>query len=414
MNVHHSLSDPRRRYNAELRLFIVSTSPKTAPERSALIRTVLPEIRQRAAERGVIVTEVDPRWEMASEPGRAREILAARTNEMLAYRPVFIGILGGDPPASGMQGPPLPWLADRLDAPDRMMAMELIERVLDNDLMRGRAFFYLPDPQTPPSDDSESARKLEELRGRLLSSHFPARQVTEGIEALCARILEDLLTALDASAREIDETLPEALARLDERILASRKVVAGAKPELLALVTAAESTHDAIEAIADVVGQQRDTLAKTQASLLETLATGGEQAQQLGGIVDDTIETTRRFAESAAPQLVDIEGAPGAQHVQGGKLCCVDQRAFSLGAQSSVALDRPDGAERHGTRVDPDRRSSELISPLRKSHDAVRGQYAPVALDVIRSRWHAAVENPPSTQGVDPLAGDVRIGQDVL
>ncbi len=64
---------------------------------------------------------------------------------------------------------------------------------------------------------------------------------------------EDLLTALDASAREIDETLPEALARLDERISTSRKFVAGAKPELLALVTAAESTHDAIEAIADVV-----------------------------------------------------------------------------------------------------------------------------------------------------------------
>ncbi len=116
---------------------------------------------------------------------------------------------------------------------------------------------------------------------------------------------EDLLTALDASAREIDETLPEALARLDARIAASRQVVAGAKPELLALVTAAESTHDAIEAIADVVSQQRDTLAKTQASLLETLATGGEQAEQLGGIVDETIATTRHFAESAAPQLIE-------------------------------------------------------------------------------------------------------------
>lgn len=116
---------------------------------------------------------------------------------------------------------------------------------------------------------------------------------------------EDLLTALDASAREIDETLPEALARLDDRIATSRKFVSGAKPELLALVTAAESTHDAIEAIADVVSQQRDTLAKTQASLLETLATGSEQAASLGYIVDDTIETTRRFAETAAPQLVD-------------------------------------------------------------------------------------------------------------
>ncbi|MBC9031575.1 hypothetical protein IAG41_04140 [Sphingomonas sp. JC676] len=116
---------------------------------------------------------------------------------------------------------------------------------------------------------------------------------------------EDLLTALDASAREIDETLPEALARLDARIAASRQVVAGAKPELLALVTAAESTHEAIEAIADVVSKQRDTLAKTQASLLETLATGGDQAESLGRIVDETIATTQRFAESAAPQLVE-------------------------------------------------------------------------------------------------------------
>ncbi|RZM05316.1 MAG: hypothetical protein EOP68_18415, partial [Sphingomonas sp.] len=116
---------------------------------------------------------------------------------------------------------------------------------------------------------------------------------------------EDLLTALDASAREIDETLPEALARLDARIIESRQVVAGAKPELLALVTAAESTHDAIEAIADVVSQQRDTLAKTQASLLETLETGGERAHALGDIVDETIATTRSFAEDAAPQLLD-------------------------------------------------------------------------------------------------------------
>lgn len=127
-------------------------------------------------------------------------------------------------------------------------------------------------------------------------------------EALARKVIgtsEDLLTALDASAREMDETLPAALDRLDDRIAASRQVVAASKPELLALVTAAESTHDAIEAIADVVSQQRDTLAKTQASLLQTLESGSDQAQALSHIVDDTINTTRRFAESAAPQLVE-------------------------------------------------------------------------------------------------------------
>ncbi len=153
--------------------------------------------------------------------------------------------------------------------------------------------------------------RVQGLAASVSALHGSVDAMTEAMntgEATAQRVIrtsEDLLTALDASAREIDETLPEALGRLDARIGESRQVVAGAKPELLALVTAAESTHDAIEAIADVVRQQRDTLAKTQASLLETLATGGEQAEELGAIVDQTIATTRSFAESAAPQLVE-------------------------------------------------------------------------------------------------------------
>lgn len=157
---------------------------------------------------------------------------------------------------------------------------------------------------------------------------------------------ENLLIALDASAREIDETLPDALARLDARIVASRQIVASAKPELLALVTAAESTHDAIEAIADVVSQQRDTLAKTQASLLETLDTGGDRAQALGQIVDDTIETTRRFAEDAAPQLVDAllrvreTATAAAEHAREAMTGIVPSAAEALEEAGGTALRR--------------------------------------------------------------------------
>ncbi|QDX25300.1 hypothetical protein FPZ54_04160 [Sphingomonas suaedae] len=116
---------------------------------------------------------------------------------------------------------------------------------------------------------------------------------------------EELLTALDASAREMDETMPEALSRLEERIGSTRSVIAASKPELLALVTAAESTHDAIEAIADVVRKQRDTLAKTQASLLDSLEDGQAKTAELEDVVDRAIANARRFADEAAPQLVD-------------------------------------------------------------------------------------------------------------
>ena len=67
----------------------------------------------------------------------------------------------------------------------------------------------------------------------------------------------DFIAGKHAAAREIDETLPEAIDRLDQRIAASQSVVVAARPELLALVTAAESTHDAIEAIAQETTKQR-------------------------------------------------------------------------------------------------------------------------------------------------------------
>ncbi|MEI5686845.1 hypothetical protein [Sphingomonas kyungheensis] len=116
---------------------------------------------------------------------------------------------------------------------------------------------------------------------------------------------ESLLIALDAAAREIDETLPEALSRLDAKVLASKQVVVAAKPELLALVTAAESTHEAIAAIADVVAEQSSTLERLSGSLLQTLGEGRAKADALGMMVDETIERTHRFADDAAPRLVD-------------------------------------------------------------------------------------------------------------
>jgi len=116
---------------------------------------------------------------------------------------------------------------------------------------------------------------------------------------------ETLLVALDAAAREIDETMPEALGRLDSQVLASKSIVVSARPELLALVTAAESTHDAIEAIAGVISEQRLVLDTLSTDLLNTLNTGRAKADALGQMVDEAIGRTQHFAEDAAPQLIE-------------------------------------------------------------------------------------------------------------
>jgi hypothetical protein len=160
---------------------------------------------------------------------------------------------------------------------------------------------------------------------------------------------EHLLLALDAAAREIDETLPDALARLDDRMLGSRRVVADAKPELLALVTAAESTHDAIEAIAQVISGQRATLDKLSGTLLQTLNDGRVKADELGHMVDETIDRTHRFAEEAAPRLVEAllrvrdTASTAADRARETLASVIPEAAAALEQASTAALQRASG-----------------------------------------------------------------------
>ncbi|WP_374147368.1 hypothetical protein [Sphingomonas sp. 28-63-12] len=160
---------------------------------------------------------------------------------------------------------------------------------------------------------------------------------------------EELLISLDAAAREIDETLPEALARLDDRISGSRKVVAGAKPELLALVTAAESTHDAIEAIAQVIQTQRVTLDQLSALLIQTLEDGRDKATAIGGTLDEAISRTHDFAEQAAPRLVEAlirvrdTASTAAERARETLSTVIPEAAKSLELASAQAMQRAVG-----------------------------------------------------------------------
>ncbi len=197
---------------------------------------------------------------------------------------------------------------------------EVVDRLasrLGEQLATGDAVFSRLDDGVATARDQLDAlhahgvNRTQELAASISALGGSANAMTEALktgDAMATTAIgtaERLLIALDAAAREIDETMPEALARLDTRIGDSRKVVADAKPELLALVTAAESTHDAIEAIARVIDDQRRTVDTLAATLLETLTSGRMKADALGKIVEDTIGRTHRFSEEAAPRLVD-------------------------------------------------------------------------------------------------------------
>lgn len=168
-------------------------------------------------------------------------------------------------------------------------------------------------------------------------------------EAMIGRA-EQALTAIDAVAREIDETLPEALARLDARIEDSRGVVVAAKPELLALVTAAESTHEAIAAIATVIHEQRDTLDQLSGNLSETLSQSKAKSDALGAMVEDTIGRAQAFSREAAPQLVDAllrvrdTANTAADRAREALAVVIPEAAAALEASSTAALKRATAA----------------------------------------------------------------------
>ena len=160
------------------------------------------------------------------------------------------------------------------------------------------------------------------------------------------RTTEELLVALDAAAREIDETLPAAVDRLDQRVASAKAVVVATKPELLALVTAAESTHSAIEAIAQVIADQRQNVDTLTGTLLESLTTGRAKADGLGQMVDEATDRANRFAEEAAPRLLDAllrvrdTATQAAEHARDVLARVIPEAADALERSGSAALKR--------------------------------------------------------------------------
>lgn len=155
---------------------------------------------------------------------------------------------------------------------------------------------------------AERTQTLAATISALQSSADAMTVALEAGDATATRTIattEALLTALDAATREMDETMPDAMDRLDARVDATRQVIASAKPELLALVTASESTHAAIEAVAQVVAEQRRTVESLAGTLNETLGTGRAKADAIGHALDEATERASGFAEEAAPRLLE-------------------------------------------------------------------------------------------------------------
>jgi len=233
-------------------------------------------------------------------------------------------------------------IAQRLDTQQRTGAS--LVRTLEDGIARADAGF-----ETLHTQGTERSR---DLAATVSALHASTEALTLAIDAgndTARRTIdttEGLLIALDAAAREMDETMPDAIARLESRIASTKQVVVAAKPELLALVTAAESTHDAIEAVAQVVAEQRHTVETLTEKLNAVLDKGHGQASLIGDAVEQAARKADDLTEQAAPRLLEAllrvreTASAAADHAREALGRVIPEAAGALHTAGLAALER--------------------------------------------------------------------------
>ena len=195
---------------------------------------------------------------------------------------------------------------------------------------------------------------------------------------------ESLLTALDAATREMDETLPDALHRLDAHVAATRQVIAGARPDLLALVTAAESTHGAIEGVASVVAAQRDVVDQVAHDLVAALSRGREQADAMNATVEEVARRTGDLSEEAAPRLIEAllrvreTAATAADHAREALARVIPEAATALEEASAAAMRRAAGNSIHAQVAQVAAVSEVAVEAATRAAERLREQIATI------------------------------------
>lgn len=124
----------------EIRVFISSTFNDMHPERDWLVKRTFPRLREMAAKRGVVLTEVDLRWGITEKESREGKTIAICLDEIINSQPFFIGILGNrygwTPSVDELGAENLPerydWVADDLSRNLSITEIEMQYGVLRN------------------------------------------------------------------------------------------------------------------------------------------------------------------------------------------------------------------------------------------------------------------------------------------
>ena len=116
---------------------------------------------------------------------------------------------------------------------------------------------------------------------------------------------ETLMTALDATTREIEETLPNAFGRLDSRIEASRAKIAEVAPEVARIEREASAALDRLLAAEKLLTDQRTALDALGTALDARLKASAAAASDLVAAVEGADARANAIAQGAGTTLVE-------------------------------------------------------------------------------------------------------------
>lgn len=149
---------------------------------------------------------------------------------------------------------------------------------------------------------SAAVRDLGDHADRLSGALANAGQSADGFIGRA----EALLLALDASAREIDETLPAALARLDSYSAASRERIDAMTPGIGAIESGATNALDRLAQTEKLLEQQRIAIEQLTQAVAAYIANGRSGTEELSTVVEAANARITDLADGSSQQLVGI------------------------------------------------------------------------------------------------------------
>lgn len=159
--------------------------------------------------------------------------------------------------------------------------------------------------------DDNGIKRTERLTSALATLDHHAAALTGSLvtgtataDALINRT-EGLMTALDASVREIDETLPAAFDRLDVKTAESQAKMARSGPVMTQIERDASSALDRLIEAEALIAKQRTSLDAMVGDTDKRLNATQDAAAKLVDAVESAEATTRSLAEGAGTQLVE-------------------------------------------------------------------------------------------------------------